>query len=237
VIPFDSRHIGSASIVALSRHGGVSADPFGTLNVARYVGDNPDDVDTNIERVRVALQADGVAVMSAEHGRTVLRIIDAGQAPPADGLTTNVRGLALLALSADCVPVALVDVKSNNIGVFHAGWKGVLANVAGAAVDQLVDYGSQPGNIYAVIGPAICAVCYEVDESRTALFTDVNPAAIVDARHLDLVAGVHHSLIELGVTVDVMNGCTREDDNLFSYRRHSVTGRGGIAVVLSKVES
>ena len=234
--PFASRRIGTAHVVALSRHGGLSAPPYDTLNVAQYVGDNPENVAGNIDLVRRELDANDIAVMNAEHGTRVLVVTVGGDVAPADGLMTQTPGLALLALAADCVPVALVVTHAQRIAVFHAGWKGVLANIAHSTVEQMVAHGSHSQHITAVIGPSICHMCYEVSEERTALFEATLPEAIHDSRHLNLVAGVTHSLEEYGVTVDVIPGCTLENDDLFSYRRNPTTGRGGIAVVMSKVD-
>ena len=221
-------------VTALDRMGGNSAPPFESLNVADYVGDNSDCVDNNISEVAKYCGATQIAVMSAEHSNRVTVATSGGRSEPSDVIVTRVPGLALLALSADCVPVALVDSTARVVAVVHIGWKGLLVDVIEAAVVALSQHGADLAQTVAVIGPSICGACYEVSTELAGRITAVHPAALVDERHVDLAQAVQVQLEGHGVEVQRMAGCTYESEVLFSYRRAqgSPTGRGGLAVML-----
>ncbi len=229
---FDHRVIGDVRIVALSRHGGASRGYFESLNVASYVGDDPQDVARNIESAGKLVGVSDVAVMNAAHSAIVHVIDGPGLCQDGDALITTQRNLGLLALSADCVTVALVDTAGPAIAVVHAGWRGVLSHVVVAAVNGMVEGGAQTSNIKAVVGPSICANCYEVSAELVNQFRFECEQAVHDDRHLNLANGVFAQLSECEISSEVMTGCTFENDDLFSYRRAGglPTGRGGLIV-------
>jgi len=220
--------------VALSRNGGSSKAPFDSLNLASYVGDDPDCVASNLAIAADSVSAQSICVMNAEHGNAVHVVTSHGTAPLGDGLVTKVPGLAIAALSADCVPFGLFDPVARVIAVGHAGWRGVLANVMQSLLVEFEAAGANLKNTHAVIGPAICAKCYEVPADRIDEFRNLRPEAVASARHLDLVAGVR-SVIDSQVSqVHELGGCTLENQNLFSYRRAAgnPTGRGGLVLAI-----
>lgn len=221
-------------VTALDRMGGNSAPPFESLNVADYVGDDPDCVEKNISQVASYCGATQIAVMSAEHGNQATVAVRGGRSEPADVIVTRMPGLALLALSADCVAVALVDATARVVAVVHIGWKGLLVNVIEAAVVAMTQQGADPTQTVAVIGPSICGDCYEVSTELAERIGANHPAALVDERHVDLAQAVQVQLQGHGVEVQRIAGCTYESQELFSYRRAQgkLTGRGGLAVML-----
>lgn len=81
-----------------------------------------------------------------------------------DGLVTAERQVPLMLFFADCVPVLLVDTKGEAIACVHAGWRGSVGSIAAKAVTVMQEqFGAQPENIVAAIGPSIGPCCYEVD--------------------------------------------------------------------------
>ena len=222
-------------VIALSRNGGTSRSPFDSLNLASYVGDSAENVSANLAIAKDLVSASEISVMNAEHGNKVHVVSDAGVAKPGDGLITEQAGLALVALAADCVPFGLVDPVNGLIAVGHAGWRGMLANVMQALVDEFVSTGAQLKHTQAVIGPAICAKCYEVPAERVEQFRNVRPEAIASTRHLDLIAGVKSVLATQVTKIHEISGCTLESSDLFSYRRAAgePTGRGGLVIAIS----
>lgn len=221
--------------VALSRSGGVSSAPFDSLNLASYVGDLAENVSANLDIARNLVSAREISVMNAEHGNTVHLVTKPGVALPGDGLITKQTGLAVAALAADCVPFGLVDPVNGLIAVGHAGWRGVLANVMQALLDEFVSSGAELNHTQAIIGPAICAKCYEVPVERVEQFRDARLEAITSSRNLDLSAGVKSVLSTQVTTIHEISGCTYESSNLFSYRRAAgqPTGRGGLVIAIS----
>ena len=222
-------------VIALSRNGGTSRSPFDSLNLASYVGDSAENVSANLAIAKDLVSASEISVMNAEHGNKVHVVSDAGVAKPGDGLITEQAGLALVALAADCVPFGLVDPVNGLIAVGHAGWRGVLANVMQALLDEFVSTGAQLKHTQAVIGPAICAKCYEVPAERVEQFRNVRPEAIASIRNLDLTAGVRSVLATQVTKIHEISGCTLESSDLFSYRRAAgePTGRGGLVIAIS----
>jgi polyphenol oxidase len=82
-----------------------------------------------------------------------------------DGLITNVPGIALGILTADCFPVLLADTRNKAIGAFHAGWRGTAARIAEKGLGLMrCEFGTRPEDVYAAIGPGIQQCCYEVGE-------------------------------------------------------------------------
>jgi YfiH family protein len=228
---FDQISFDSVKVISLSRNGGLSNAPFNSLNLADYVGDEPEAVRANLALVTQLAGASGIAVMSATHGNNVNVVSSLGLVPSGDGLVTRESNLALLALTADCVGFALTDSISGVIAVGHAGWRGVLANVMQSVIDTFVLSGGKLAQTKAVIGPAICGSCYEVPSDRVSQFSE-HPAAIFDETHLDLRSGVRSVLAKQIDFIYEFPGCTQESENLFSYRKASgqPTGRGGLLV-------
>lgn len=221
--------------IALNRTGGTSKAPFDSLNLASYVGDDPEHVAANLEIVKEMVSAKSISVMNAEHGNTVHVISEPGIAPVGDGLITRQTQVALIALAADCVPFGLVDPVNRVIAVGHAGWRGVLANVMQTLLDEFLACGAQLNHTQAIIGPAICAKCYEVPVERVDLFREVRPEAIASPKNLDLTLGVRSVLTAQVMQVHELTGCTFENSGLFSFRRagYELTGRGGLVIAMS----
>jgi len=85
------------------------------------------------------------------------------QALAGDGLITRTPGIVLAILTADCIPVILVDTKRPAIGVFHAGWRGTVKRIIEKGVGEMRRcFGTQARDIKAAIGPGIHSCCYEV---------------------------------------------------------------------------
>jgi YfiH family protein len=208
------------------RPGGVSVGDWAGLNLARHVGDEPAAVAENRRLLGDAIGRP-VAWMDQCHGAEV-SVLEAvpDTAPSCDALVTTAADLALGVLVADCVPVLLASPQGV-VGVAHAGRPGLAAGVVPAVVAAMRDLGA--GELDAVVGPSVCGRCYEVpaalrDEvardhpvSRTVSWTGT-PA-------LDVAAGVVADLRAADVTVTWVPGCSREREDLYSYRRDRTTGR------------
>ena len=80
-----------------------------------------------------------------------------------DGLVTNTTGILLAVLTADCLPVILVDTKTRAVGVFHAGWRGTVKRIVEKGVGEMQRwFGARPEDLRAAIGPGIRGCCYQV---------------------------------------------------------------------------
>jgi YfiH family protein len=146
------------------RAGGVSREPWSSLNVSSLVGDDPTAVDENWNRIRAALRGLSVVRMRQVHGDRVVHVRGAGQAiGEADGLLTEKPGVALAVLTADCVPILMIAPGKRAAMALHAGWRGTVAGVARAGVELAErELGVAPDEWQAALGPSIGGCCYEV---------------------------------------------------------------------------
>ncbi|WP_112491736.1 peptidoglycan editing factor PgeF [Streptomyces bacillaris] len=227
---------GSAHFAFTDRWGGVSAAPYGELNLGGAVGDDPAAVGANRERAarRLGLDPASVVWMNQVHGRDVA-VVDGpwgpdAEIPAVDALVTTRRGVALAVLAADCTPVLLVDPVAGVVGAAHAGRPGLVAGVVPAVVEAMTALGAHPSRITARTGPAVCGRCYEVPEEMRAEVAEAVPGTWAETSWgtpaVDVTGGVHAQLAALGVS-DLHRSpvCTRESGDHFSYRRDRTTGR------------
>jgi YfiH family protein len=214
------------------RHGGVSAPPFHSRNLGGLVGDDPAAVATNRARTATELGLDPARVvfMHQVHSATAAYVTApfGADAPPLDAICTDVPGLALAVLAADCAPVLVADPAAGLVGAAHSGRVGTLAGVVPALVKELTSRGAR--DLIAVIGPLACGACYEVPADMRAEAAATLPETWSTTRQgtpaLDLRAGITAQLRACGVR-DVRHDprCTIETADLFSHRRDSRTGR------------
>lgn len=107
----------------------------------------------------------------------ILRTSDPGQLI-GDGLVTDLPGVAIAILTADCLPVLMVDKKNRVVGAFHAGWRGTVKRIAEKGVGIMRhEFGSRPQDIHAAIGPGIQKCCYEVGAELKQEFESQFPYA------------------------------------------------------------
>jgi YfiH family protein len=179
--------------------------------------------------------------MRQVHGADV-RVIDQpwlderpADLPEVDGLVTDLPGVALLVRAADCVPVVLADPERGVVGAAHAGRDGLVAGVVPATVGRMRDLGGE--RVVAWVGPHICGRCYEVPERMRAEVAATVPESFAETSWgtpaVDVGAGVLAQLRAADVEVVDVARCTRESDDLHSYRRDGArAGRlGGVVWV------
>lgn len=154
-----------------------------------------------------------------------------------DALVTNLKNVPLLVFTADCVPVALIDVKNKVIGAAHAGWRGTYEEIAKKTVFKMKEeHGSNPEDIIAVIGPSIGECCYQVSEDLYNKFKDRFDTSSCelystkeDSFYLNLQNINKHSLKSCGVKDEnIINTaiCTScNSDKFHSYRMHDKTDK------------
>jgi len=202
------------------------------MNLSQFVGDNPDDVAANWDRLRTTVP-DGVIFsrLNQVHGNAV-RVVshpDAGERPQADGMVTRERGILLGIFTADCVPVLMTTRDATVACAMHAGWRGVIAGIAANGIDAMEKLGASRGDVRAALGPSIGACCFEVDAGLASRFAAEIPGAARHARdgkpgkaYLDLRSIVRDQLVAAGVPSEAIENagpCTRcASDQYFSRR-------------------
>lgn len=231
-----TRELGGASACFTDRHGGVSVPPFDSCNLASHVGDDPEAVATNRRSVLTAIgRPDATWVQPHHvHGTTVLAAFDAVRAGvEADGTATTRGDLALVAIGADCAPIAIANDTAR--AAVHAGWRGAADGVIATGVAAVRAIGSGP--VRAVVGPCVCAAHYEFGaDLLETLAARLGPSVVGrterGAPAFDLRAAIVAAFAAVDVTeVEVLDVCTVESPDHFSHRRDGTTGRHGVVVI------
>jgi YfiH family protein len=212
-----------------TRVGGVSGGVYASLNLTRGTGDDAAKVEENrrLACETLGLPAERLAFNRQVHSPTVHRAHAGARGEPGDGLWTDEPQLPVLAMSADCLPIAIVRTGGPRaIAVLHAGWRGLAEGVVAAGVDAL--RGGAPEPLAAVIGPAIGPCCYEVGPEVSSLFDN---DLTVD-RKLDLWTAAERALRAAGVEhVERIDLCTRDHPQLFFSHRRDGRARGVQGVI------
>jgi YfiH family protein len=225
---------GPYEVVFTTRRGGVSEGPYASLNLGRKTGDDVERVDENRRRACAEINGDAarLALNFQVHSAVVRRAQEGDRGGVrADGLWTEEPGLPVLALSADCLPIALVRANGATpaVCVLHAGRIGLLDGILEAGVTAL------GGTLAAAIGPAVGPCCYEVGEEVATPYRSRFGVGIMHGRKLDLWQAAERVLRHAGVEwVERFDLCTACNPELFFSHRRDGKPRG-VQGVLARV--
>ena len=225
-----------------TRRGGVSEGRFRSLNLGRARGEAPENVAENRRRFYQAADFPSGRLVEAKqvHGCGVLvaERVSPEEKACGDALITNVAGLGLAVQTADCIPVLIADARKMAVAAVHAGRKGVAGGVLPATVERMrEEYGCDPRDMRAVLGPAISGNRYEVGEECLPPFRERHrnwgDFATPLGRGkwlLDLPLAARFQLASAGIPesrIGAPGPCTfSESSRFFSYRRDGPpTGR------------
>ena len=238
-----------------TREGGVSEGIFASLNLSFTRGDDPDAVKENYRRIAAAFGKEVTDIVCSDQTHTTnVRRVDRScggygvtkERPytDVDGLVTDEPGLILATFYADCVPLYFVDPVHKAIGLSHSGWRGTVARMGQATLDKMkAEFGTDPADVYAAIGPSICQDCYEVsgdvaDAFREA-FAGHEDEILIDKGNgkyqLDLWKANEIVMLDAGVKKEhlaVTNICTCCNERLLFSHRASKGKRGNLGAFL-----
>jgi len=229
------------------RHGGVSGEPWSSLNMATSVGDSRENVIENRRRITACLDrcSDSIYDVWQVHSNRV----DYTSSPrpltaphkKADAIVTDKLNITLLMLFADCVPILFYDKKNNVAAIAHAGWQGTVKRVVVKTINVMVEkHNCSKDDLIACIGPSICADHYpvgnDVVDAASKELEDIGQTLINKNGniHFDLQNTNKHLIEKEGVhTIQMADICTAENTiDWFSHRAESgKTGR--FAAVMS----
>lgn len=233
-----------------TRHGGLSAAPWASLNLGGNVGDDPKAVRGNHERMYAALGVDDARACSVWQVHSADVVLADGPVRGrrwlalADGMVTDRPDTPLSMRFADCVPLLFHDPVRGVIGIAHAGWRGTVRGVAASTVRAMMEaYGCKPQDIQAGIGPSIGPQRYQVGEEVVtavqAYFGTTDGLIRRDptdgSAYLDLWSANRLDLERAGVEqVEIAGLCTATRiDEFFSHRaENGRTGRFGAVISL-----
>lgn len=234
--------------------GGVSKGCWATMNISTTRGDDPEDVEENQRRIARAIgvkpedmtftnqtHTTNVAVVRAENkGRRFMET---------DGMITNVPGICLVTFYADCVPLLFLDPVKKVVASSHSGWRGTVNRMGQVTVEKMQkEFGCDPKNILACVGPSICQECYEVSEDVIDMFRANFRESEYDRLfyakengkfQLDLWKANELVLTDAGIRPEhmaVTNVCTCCNPELLFSHRASKGKRGNLAAFIALKE-
>lgn len=230
-----------------TRRGGASSGVFSGLNCGPGSSDQSEIVQINRARVAEAMEVapDHLITVHQVHSADVVTVTGPmSERPRADAMVTNVPGVALAVLTADCQPVLFADVGNGVIGAAHAGWRGALDGVLEATVAGMEGLGAERRRIRAVIGPTISQAAYEVGPEFIEAFLAEDPdnarffANGADGRYqFDLPGFGLHRLRQSGIgQAEWTRHCTYGDpERFYSYRRTTHAGEADYGRLISVI--
>jgi YfiH family protein len=217
-----------------TRHGGVSEGLYESFNGGTGSRDVPEHVVENRRRMARSLGVAEQALLVPHQVHSADVIVatkpwSPDGRPRADGIVTNVKGLALGVTGADCGMILFADTQAGIVGACHAGWKGALTGILDATVAAMESLGARRGQITAVLGPTIAQPSYEVGPEFVARFTDVdrdNGRFFVSSKReahalfdLPSYIGMRLQRADVGHCENLSLDTYANADRFFSYRR------------------
>jgi len=211
-----------------TRYGGISLDPFDSLNL----GGSQDDPKNILENRKLALEdldlsLQNLCTLKQVHGNHVC--IAESIAQEGDALVTNKKDLVLAISIADCYPILFYDEVHKVIGAAHAGWRGTQGKIAETTINAMLKLGAKTEFIKVAIGQGISQDKFEVGQEVIEKFREADfPESCWNGNKIDLVKSNLFILLKNNIlekNIWAMNRCTFEKD-FFSYRRDKgITGR------------
>ncbi|MGM0496665.1 MAG: peptidoglycan editing factor PgeF [Bacteroidota bacterium] len=154
------------------REGGISDGNFESLNLSFSVSDEKKNVQENRKRLADELQIGPETLLFPwqTHSGNIKIIVNPEEKRDnlggTDGIITNLPGLCISVLTADCVPITFYDPSKQVIGVVHSGWRGTVKGIAGKMAQTFIsEFNSKPSDILVGIGPSIGPDTYEVGKN------------------------------------------------------------------------
>jgi polyphenol oxidase len=223
-----------------TRKGGVSIPPYDSLNVSYNTGDQHDHVTENLRLIKERIGAGHIMAMNQVHGADIIILhrhnCNDLSIRNADAMITDVPMLGLMVKQADCQGVIIFDPAKSVVATVHCGWRGNVQDILGTVVNRMrSDFGCNPADLAAAIGPSLGPCCAEFKTYRE-LFPDEFHEFIAADSHFDLWEISRMQLSRAGVlkeNIEIAGICTKCNRDLFySYRGEGNTGRFGTVAMI-----
>ncbi len=223
-----------------TRHGGYSKDAYASFNCNDYCGDELEIVKRNQELLRNLLPGHPELIIPHQVHKTVVGIIDDAflqrdekerreQLEGVDAIVSDCAQVCLCISTADCIPVLCYDTHKQVIAAIHAGWRGTVERIVEKTLHVMSEqYGTNPLDVQAVIGPGISLDSFEVGDEvyeafENAHFDMTRIAQKYEKWHIDLWEANKLQLIRCGVlaaNIEQSGICTyKQYEDFFSARR------------------
>lgn len=223
-----------------TRHGGVSPEPFASLNLGLSSGDEAANVHENRRRffADLGIRPEEIALGFQVHGDNVCVVEKPGVYDEYDAFVTNQPNVFVAVSVADCTPVLIYDPATQAVAAVHAGWKGTMNRIVAKTLLQMTrHFGTRPTDCLAYIGACISECAFEVDadvadhfDGRFKRFDEERNKFLVDLKQANLA-----QLLDSGVPekqIEVSPYCTvAQNDTFFSYRKEGKRSGRMLAVI------
>ena len=243
-----------------TRLGGVSQGCYASMNLSFTRGDDEAAVRENYHRIAksIGVKCENMVLSQQTHTTNVIVVTEKdkgkGIVKPldytdVDGMVTNIHGICLVTFYADCVPLYFVDPVQKAIGLSHSGWRGTVGKIGKETIRKMEEqYGSDPKDILAAVGPSICKDCYEVSEDvilefqknfKERYWKDLFYRKENGKYQLDLWKANEIIFKESGILpehIAVTNVCTHCNSEILYSHRTSGDRRGNLAAFLALKE-
>jgi len=194
-----------------------------------------------LEELRLLRQVHGSSVVSGSGGIDVL-----WEPPEADAAISSDRSVALVVQVADCAPILLADTKDHRVAAVHAGWRSTMGRIAIRAVERMrEEFGTDPANLVAAVGPSLGECCGEMGEEVVESFRSAGHderdliqwfSRAPGARpHFKLWDANRDQLVSAGLrpeAIHIAALCTRTHEHLFHSYRAAGSSAGRMAAVI-----
>ncbi len=222
-----------------TRHGGLSQEPFSSLNASMSVGDHPDSVKANRGKIMQELNVEHLVIAQATHGIEVSRVTaeNVGKGHPADALMTTEKNVGIGVTHADCQAAFFYDPAHEAIAVAHSGWRGSVQNIYANVVEAMKrEFKTNPADLIVCISPSLgpdhaefLNYKKELPEEFWAFQKKPHYFDFWEISKMQLTAcGVSPKKIEIA---GICSFCTEKD--YFSHRREKKTGRNVSVISLA----
>jgi len=223
-----------------TRWGGISIQPYSSLNLGAFTNDHKEAVQRNKEILYSDLGINGDQIASSFqcHGNEVLNVIEPGYYEGFDALITNKKDIFLQILVADCTPILLFDPTNEVVAAIHAGWRGTANNIVQNTLEKMKDvFNTNPSDCFAYVGTCISQPFFEVDEDVALYFDEEfyvfdkeKNKYFIDLKGCNVLALSDVGLMNNRIAVSPF--CTVKDNDLFFSHRHEkgTTGRFGVII-------
>lgn len=202
------------------RFGGVSSRAYESLNLAYHVGDDREKVRQNREILRSNLGVKKLVFMEQIHSGKV-EILKDENLPPCDAVITNLKGVGLCVMVADCMPILVAGKTS--VAAVHAGRAGITKKILTKTLNLMSkNFGETQFEIYT--GAFIQGSCYEISSLDLGEFNIYKNGKNFDMKKA-LEAEIKAQKTYKFNKIEISNVCTHCNNRYFSYRRDNITGR------------
>lgn len=204
-----------------SQTGVIAFSTLAGFNVCTYAGAGDSEADLRALEAHTGIPRTHIFLPHQTHSSTVRLVGPGVNLDATDGVIAAGPGVLIGVHTADCLPLLLADTSAGIIAAVHCGWRGTIGGIVSNALSQMTELGAEPPRIAAVMGPCICADCFEVGEEVACRFPD---AAVIrrpgHKPHVDLSRTVELQLRAAGV-IDIQGppACSKCNPDLYSVRR------------------